>query len=729
MIDIIQQLSWVLNLRYNARHIFQQVNSYHLMAEFDLEALVGHLFIVGGRVISSPSPGSVATPSPRRAARGRDTDTLFSLITMSEETHQPAAFYEKLASDFSAKYFSTPGSLTSALREAIGTLNNEVRAANSGLSEPLSIGVVCSILREQELIIATVGPVRCLIVHKGSVQRLPGDTDVSEGMRPLGVDGDPDIRLYRHEAEPGDFLIAGGSMLNRVKDSALLTAVEDGSVEAVLTSLRANAGEMATADVIKFVAPESDGQAGRAQPSQTGQAVVSASTPAEPAAATGAAVMDEPVDPGSLTPTRRMGRSAALTMAKLTSELKRVAGRIMPSEPIDNPLEDNFQLSPVMQFGVAIAMAVLVALVTIGVYRWRGETSQYGQLIRQARTEIGQARAGGTDQAVARPHWETAIFLLDQASLIRAPGSDAATMRAEALAALDAYDHVTRVNPVLLREYAPGTVLRGPIVQGLNLYLIDTTNDILYREDLDQNSTALVNRDPQVLTRLGELLNNQPVGGLIDLAWMEEGGVPQRNVLAVVARNGLFITYSPSWATTASVLPGFEGWQDPRAIAVYNKDLYILDAGANEIWRYQESQQAYASLPQRYFTDQIPPLGDAVDMEIDTNGNVYILHTDGRITKFFFGREQQFVYEGLPQPVSTPASFSLSLGLLDRAFFIADKGGGRIFQIAPNGSFLTNFKDTDNTIFLAVSGAYSQDRPPIVYLTAGNRLYYFPRPQ
>src|SRR5262249_20984871 len=149
------------------------------------------------------------------------------------------------------------------------------------------------------------------------------------------------------------------------------------------------------------------------------------------------------------------------------------------------------------------------------------------------------------------------------------------------------YDHVTRVAPVMMREYPKGTVIRGPVIQGLNLYTIDTSNDILYREDLDQNGTTFVNQTPQIIARRGDVLNSQPVGGLIDGAWMADGGTRQKNVLAVLASPGLLLTYSPSAPITAVGLPGFESWQDPRAIAVYNRDLYILDAGANEIWRYQ----------------------------------------------------------------------------------------------------------------------------------------------
>jgi sugar lactone lactonase YvrE len=215
---------------------------------------------------------------------------------------------------------------------------------------------------------------------------------------------------------------------------------------------------------------------------------------------------------------------------------------------------------------------------------------------------------------------------------------------------------------------------------------------------------------------------------MIDLVWMEDGGVQQRNVLAVLTRNGLLITYSPSFDATATLLPGSEAWQDPRAIAVYERDLYVLDAGANEIWRYEAGTDAYASAPQRYFTDIVPELADAVDMEIDSNGNIYVLHSGGRISKYYFGRPESFQFEGLPQPLARPTALFLNLSLYDRTLFVADPGGGRLYTLAPNGAMLANYKDADDAIFDALSGVYNLDRPAFVYVTAGNNLYYFSRP-
>ena len=201
------------------------------------------------------------------------------------------------------------------------------------------------------------------------------------------------------------------------------------------------------------------------------------------------------------------------------------------------------------------------------IYTARGQTSEYAQLVREAQAEIERGRAGGS-QAEARAHWEYALFYLNEAAKIRQPSEEILALRNEALAALDAYDHTTRVEPLLLRAYNEGSTLIGPVVHGLNLYVADATQGILYREDLDESGAALTNRSSRVVAREGEVIDGRVVGEFVDMTWLEDGGVGQRNVLAVLTANGQLITYSPSWDVTVNVLPGADAWGSPRAVCV-----------------------------------------------------------------------------------------------------------------------------------------------------------------
>jgi hypothetical protein len=386
------------------------------------------------------------------------------------------------------------------------------------------------------------------------------------------------------------------------------------------------------------------------------------------------------------------------------------------------------ELSVTAQIAIAVAIPLLIAVLTTTVYVVRGQASQYSTLVSDAMSELNLAREAGADQAAARPHWETTVFLLDQAEQLRPGDPSLSQLREEAIAALDFYDSVTRVPVTPLREYAVGAQLRGPIVQGTDLYLIDMTSNILYRELLDESGLNVLGPDPEIVTRQSELVGDQTIGGLVDLVWMEEGGVPQRNVLAVLTANGQLLTYSPTWALQATLLPGGLDMTQPMAIATYGGNLYVLDGGAGQIWRYEAVGDSYPDLPAPYFTETFPDLTGAVDMDIDANGNVYVLFEDGTLNKYFGGRQESFALQSMPQDIAQASTLFIDQNPFSPAFYIGDPGAERIFQTTPTGTFSRNFKAAEGRMLLSLSGLYSDGGTNSVYLTAGNGLYRFTKP-
>ncbi len=703
------------------------------VSDMELEALVGHLFIVGGRMISSASPGAIAMSPPRRAARGRDSDSFFSLISLAPGERQPATFYKSLLDALTETYYNTTGGVTTAMREAIAAASQQVYTFNRVETDFVTVGLACAVLRGSELFVAVVGPARAFLIHGHGPERMPSDFELHEGVLALGAEVEPDIRLYRHHVQPGDFLLLADPSFNRLSDSALSQAASSGQIADLLNNLVGVASPDSACEVIEFVTPlpEEDDEPEplpRRRRLPALPLLGKIADPSVPPAAAGRARRAEPSGDDAGRKLRQAGSGAAKGLAGAAGGLRVLVERWMPAGTTENPLEQRFKLSVPAQIGIALGVALLTALLTYVVYRMRGDTSQYAQLVREAQSEIEQARDGLGNQAEARPHWETAIFLLDRAAEIRQPGEEIVRLREEAIQALDAYDHVTRISPVLMRTYREESTLRSPVARGLNLYVIDTARGMLYREDLSENGASLTNRNPRIVTQQGEVVGNHVIDTLVDLVWVEEGGVPQRNVLGALTSSGQFITYSPSWDVTVVALPGAANWGEARAMALFDRDLYVLDAGANMIWRYAAGPDSYPRPPEPYFTDVTPDLGDAVDMEIDTNGNIYVLHEDGEMTKYFLGKQEPFIFEGLPQPVGRGAGLFMNVTQVERTLFIADPAGGRLYATALSGAFLANYKDDGDVIFDQISGVYRQDTPAMMYVTAGNRLYYFSLP-
>ncbi|MBK8035233.1 MAG: hypothetical protein IPK17_38160 [Chloroflexi bacterium] len=70
--------------------------------------------------------------------------------------------------------------------------------------------------------------------------------------------------------------------------------------------------------------------------------------------------------------------------------------------------------------------------------------------------------------------------------------------------------------------------------------------------------------------------------------------------------------------------------ESPRAIDFWEGRMYILDPGANQIWRYDPSGGAYPGMPLEYFTgERRPDISRALDFAITNEGDIYLLLQEG----------------------------------------------------------------------------------------------------
>jgi hypothetical protein len=86
-----------------------------------------------------------------------------------------------------------------------------------------------------------------------------------------------------------------------------------------------------------------------------------------------------------------------------------------------------------------------------------------------------------------------------------------------------------------------------------------------------------------------------------------------------------------------------ESFKKGKVIDAYSNKVYVLDPAGNQIWRYTRRRDKFdAAQPYANGVD----LKNAVDMAID--GNVYVLGSDGYITKLFQGNKEDFPIKKLP---------------------------------------------------------------------------------
>ncbi|MBT5516705.1 hypothetical protein HOK22_02195, partial [Candidatus Peregrinibacteria bacterium] len=112
---------------------------------------------------------------------------------------------------------------------------------------------------------------------------------------------------------------------------------------------------------------------------------------------------------------------------------------------------------------------------------------------------------------------------------------------------------------------------------------------------------------------------------------------PDRDNVVVLMNGGDLIEYTEGnsqFADTVDV-----EWENGREVRTYSNKVYILDSEDGQIWRYQRGTTAFGS-SQAYIDAEALDLTGAVSFAID--GNIWILNSDGSITKVLSGDEVPF---------------------------------------------------------------------------------------
>ena len=213
--------------------------------------------------------------------------------------------------------------------------------------------------------------------------------------------------------------------------------------------------------------------------------------------------------------------------------------------------------------------------------------------------------------------------------------------------------------------------------------------------------------------RSGETYAATEAGDPAAIAWDEVG---QR--LLVVDRSRVLYALEPG--STPTVLPlrdaGALGTID--AIAAYDANLYVLDVGGGEVWRYLPAGEGFDS--ERSGLLGAIPLEGASRLLVDRD--VYLLTEDG-VRSFVGGREGEPQLEGLDRPLASPAGFDEDeeRGLI----YIADRGNTRIVVEERGGRFVRQYTSPD---FLDLRGLTLAEDGETVYVLTGSAVLAFEPP-
>lgn len=719
---------------------------------FELEALVGHMYVAGGRTIKTTPPGALCEVAPKRAARGREVDTLFVLVLPSGNV-APNTFYEQMSLMAAERYFSNTGSVTSALRDVFNTLNNNLFEHNASGRQHYEANMIVAVMRSTDLYVARAGASTLILRHSGETKTIPENLkdDDKLFMPPLGVQPIPEVEMARFVVDSGTRMILADTSIVEITEEKLNQALVASNIEEVLDDFKILVTLQIQLMLVEFVPPEQPVMV----PAATGQssAVISAEIAAARVKSTSQqpAVSDEIAGTSAKSerPKRETPRSRLKQRAK--------GGVVRVSRALGHSMTRIGNLARIFWGGTAtsgqrkrnstlIALAVFAiptVLVSAALLSWVGNVGEtvYEECVGRATNAAIAARTLPSDNREGLLiAWGAGLQIIRECREYRPefvdPSLDA--IEAEAQLAVDTITGITRrTTNVIWASPDEDANIREIVLQGVDsIYAFDNTNSVVYRLQLNESGTALISQQPIQSMVENARVDGNTLGRLIGIAYDE-----QRDRIVTIDENGLMVSCRPLSINQcdAQQLVRFEVVTNPIRITFWENNLYILDTGGEQIWRYSPvgTTSNFSLAPTEYYTGASRPANftEAVDFAIGgvnttISGHVYTLFSDGTMAHYLSGTAESFTFSGFPSGLPRPEETTTQAMFLNNSnlfqgFYVVSRPIRTIYYTTAAGTFQNAYRVQNESLFERLNDVVADAEQNVVYVASGNAVLSF----
>ena len=710
----------------------------------ELQAVTGLLYIVDGEVKdTSVVPGLVAQPSGSDAARGRSGDFLFAHLTLGGVAGEWSSLGSELLERIRQTYFRTPGSITAALRKAVLEANNLLLRHNLSKSGPAYEGALtCAVLHGDELFMAQAGEALALIGRNFGVERFPQTKPGA--VTPMGRTAGLDMLYFHNRLQAGELLLLADPRLAHMSTEQFEPALTDVDVEEGLHLLTQFVGsDSGRCVLVEFtdeapghipdVAPLAATTAGQELAPPTRQPIRELTERDNAVQAPTPSMATPTVDVEVVETTARQATSkAAKGLALLTGWLADILTKLRP--PRERESKGIGWALPTL---LAIVIPLVTAIVVTGVYVQRGRVVRVGEVKQAMQQNLLLAEQALDDPETAVMHYQEVLSLAEEGELLR-PGDDGLQrMRQDAMKGLDEIAGVARLTAESLFQYEQEDLIvslaLGDALNG-DIYALDAANNRVFRHATEEEYQGFDGSEAEIILFGEQAIGSHIVGRIIDLMWRPRGNAVSRDGLAMLDTRGALVSYYPNFSDTRAVPLGLASdWIQPEAITDFNERLYILDNGAEQIWRYFADGDGFTVSEDRRtieFTEDVN-LDQVIDFAIySEDGSIILLYGDGRLRRYANGRllwsEAEFANSGLKEALSNPVAVKIVGTGLNSSIFVLDPGSGRVVQFSLGGTFLAQYKVADESgqeLFDRANDIAVAENPLRIYFVTGNELY------
>lgn len=719
---------------------------------------VEHLYVSDGMLERLPH-NQTAVPTPKTTQK--DKGSLFILSEVQGHVSNLDLIEKRLVTLTRDAYYKSSGGITASLRHATQVANQwlfQYNATTAEIRKAIAGGVVAVVLNGEDLFVAQIGPTALFVTLTDYTTRYPEESTWLDPVRnpnqeysaALGLNHLAEPNITHLQMESGDILVLAdarlSNSLNMQKASQIIqgTNIKNISQKLVKSTQLQNGSAM----VIQILSKEKTATGYNLPPEKT--------TVRQPVARDKKGfsfAMPTTMPSTQATNNHRSSQKRVPQMPKLPKfsipniplariwknvstflvnslsflgkGLQTILGLLLPGQNDANNAGGIKQPSRQSQKWVAIVLPIVVIAIAIGSYFYQNQTAN-----ADYETAVNDASVKYEKAVIAPADTSRALLLEAEASLktaatIHPEKTEIKTLQAQIDAEQDIVNNVEYFYFVpKIKNYDDiGTQLKNVIQHDNHLYVFDAGLGRVIHQKLAEQGDAILpdatDGSNIILQQGAPLASGDTVGKIIDIVWMTAGGEHQYDNLLIVTENALF-EYEPQYGLKEIPINGVETWIKPVAVDSFYGNLYILDAGANQIYRYRPTSDGYNEAPDNYFADTTAiDLKGAVDMTID--GSIYVLYNTGDVKKFTQGAPEAFALSGLDTSLQSPSAIFTTADDNMQHIYIADSGNQRILQFNKSGKFLQQFKPKDSN-FEQLQALFVNETENKIYALDNNEL-------
>jgi hypothetical protein len=384
----------------------------------------------------------------------------------------------------------------------------------------------------------------------------------------------------------------------------------------------------------------------------------------------------------------------------------------------------------------AIAVPLTIVAVAAVVYFQRGREAQYDIHFSSAQ-EAAQLAEIKTDPKEQRLAWETILLHLNNAELYQST-EESQELRMHAQGIVDDLNAIERLDfrPAIVDQLEETAQITRLVTRDDSLYMLNATDGVVERAILTNEGYRIDTTFQCGPGPYGGFI----VGAIIDIAPMPFGNDLQATIMGIDG-NGNLLRCIPGATPLASPMePPDINWGTPRGITIDGNDLYVLDPQTNAVWIYRGMDVSQA--PRLFFDQQIPPMQDVIDIEINQN-DLYLLHEDGHLTTCVYStlatsptrcKNPEIYTDPRPGRQSGPFIEDTFFSQIqfspppEPTIYLLDPNSRAIYRFSVRLTLDRQFRSHEN-LPEGPATAFTVNRSNhTVFLAIGNQVYYAPLP-